>query len=167
MLILGVDASLNKTGWALINQNGQKFSCESSGIIVTPKENPFAFDQDHLKLYNIYHELSRIIKLYKPIEAAIETTFVNNNARTSLLLGQARGVALFALVNHKLPVLELSPAEIKKAITGNGRADKDAVSKNLKFFIDNTFKHNDESDAAAIAITALLTRKFKMMIKNN
>lgn len=146
--IIGIDPGLSKTGWAIIEYSGSNISYIASGIIKLSPDKMIAE-----KLGIIHEKLTQIIAEYKPIIASFEDSFVNSNSASSLKLGQARGAILLTLHLCDIEIYEYSPTYIKKAITGNGRADKGQVAKMVQYLLPKAnFKSADESDAIAIAI---------------
>lgn len=149
MRILGLDPSISSTGWGIIDIEGNRLSYVADGFIKTnPKTTLSA------RLHNIHDELCRIIELYKPDEASIEITFLNENPETSLKLSMARGVVFLMPALYNIPLYEYEPNKVKKALTGVGRADKKQVETMVKILLPGCQpKNNDASDALAIAIT--------------
>ena len=119
MRILGIDPGYGILGWSIIDKIGNKFIPVDFGSITT--ESKMAMED---RLEFIYNSLESIIHEYKPEEASIEELFFNNNAKTALLVGQARGVAILACVKGGLIINEYTPLQIKQALVGYGRADK-------------------------------------------
>jgi len=148
MRILGVDPALGTTGWGVIDQQGSKLSFVVGGIVRTDSKMSMA---ERLKV--IHEGFSEIIETYKPDVMAIEEVYVNNNARTSLKLGQARGVPIVVAAISGLEVFEYTPLQIKKATVGYGRAEKDQVQHMVKTLLPTaTFTTHDTADALAAAI---------------
>ena len=101
----------------------------------------------------IFSELQRLIREYQPVEAAIETVFVANNAASAIKLGQARGAAVCAAISCNLPVSEYSPRSVKQAIVGRGGADKEQVQHMVGMLLGIKGPiQNDAADALAIAL---------------
>lgn len=147
-IILGIDPGLSNTGWAVIGSESNNLKYVASGTIVT---NPKHTSSE--RLTKIYEELSKVIAQYKPLEFAIEDSFVNNNALSSLKLGQARGASIIAAGVNKLQVFEYEPRLVKKAVVGSGGADKTQVMAMVKFLIPKAqIKNEHEADAMAVAI---------------
>lgn len=107
-----------------------------------------------LRLQHLYTELFAIIEKYRPDEASIEELFFNNNAKTAIMVGQARGVAVLACVNGGLEISEYTPLQIKQALVGYGRADKKQVQAMVKAILNlrEVPKPDDTADAVAAAI---------------
>mgnify|MGYP001156717024 CR=1 FL=1 len=148
-VILGIDPSLRGTGY---------------GVIDTTKTNPFAVLQGTIKcpakwpisrcLVEISNILESVIKQTNPTVAAIEGLFYAQNAKTALVMGQARGAALTIVAKSGLDVFEIAPRKVKQAIVGYGAAQKDAVAKMIKTRLAlSETPSPDEADALAIALT--------------
>ncbi|MFT6398768.1 MAG: crossover junction endodeoxyribonuclease RuvC [Bradymonadia bacterium] len=119
------------------------------------------------RLALIFSELCQVCKDHQPTEGAIEGVFFQRNAQSALVLGHARGVAIVALQQTKIPIAEYAPTEIKKALTGTGRAEKVQVKRMVSMMLQRYEPASlDESDALAIAICHLnrptdLPKKFR------
>ena len=147
MIILGIDPGLRTTGFGVIQKQGTKLRYIASGTIKSGEgELP-----ERLKV--ILDGVSEIAAFYKPDCAAIEKVFVNVNPQSTLLLGQARGAAICALVTNALSVAEYSPTQLKQAVVGTGRATKaqvqDMVSRLLAL---PGLPGTDAADALGVAI---------------
>ena len=107
-----------------------------------------------LRLQHLYQELTAIIEEYRPEAASIEELFFNNHAKTAIMVGQARGVAVLACVNGGLEINEYTPLQIKQALVGYGRADKKQVQAMVKAILNlpEVPKPDDTADAVAAAI---------------
>ncbi len=151
MRILGIDPGLQTTGFGVIDVDGAKLTYVASGIIKTDKVN-----QGHLpqRLKVIYDGILEIHARYQPEVASVEIVFVNVNPQATLLLGQARGCCLTALVSCELPVAEYTALQMKKAITGHGRAAKSQIQEMVKRMLKLPAAPGpDASDALGLAIT--------------
>ena len=147
-LILGVVPGLHKTGWGIIRAVGNRLSYITGGTI---KTNPKHAGSDRLCV--IYNGLSEILDTYKPTDVAVEEVYVNENARSSLKLGQARGVPLLVAGLAGLQCAEYTPAAVKKAIVGTGRADKNQIGYMVKMLLPTAKPDSeDAADALAVAI---------------
>jgi crossover junction endodeoxyribonuclease RuvC len=120
--ILGIDPGLRVTGFGIIDKTGQRLSYVSSGCIRSDAQ-----DSLPLRLKTLLDGLGEVIATYQPGTAAIEKVFVNVNPQSTLLLGQARGAAIAALVLAGLPVAEYTALQIKQAVVGHGKAAKEQV----------------------------------------
>lgn len=149
MIILGVDPGTLYTGYGVINYNKNQCSMIEHGLIRLT-----SFSSLSLKLEQIYNELDRIVKIYRPDEFAIETAFYGKNVQSAMKIGYARGVSILAAVHNKIPLNEYSPREIKKAVVGNGAASKEQVFYMISTHLNlkNVKMRFDESDALAVAI---------------
>lgn len=158
MLVLGIDPGIAITGIALIEEEKGRQTLLHSEAITTP-----ANLSSPLRLLRLHKSLNEIIKSYKPDVAALENLFFNTNAKTALIVGQARGVIQLALTQHKIPIVEYSPLQVKMAITGYGRADKNQIQQMVKTILKlpKILTPDDVADAAAIALTHCFSYKLK------
>ncbi|MGE3064340.1 MAG: crossover junction endodeoxyribonuclease RuvC [Hyphomicrobiaceae bacterium] len=146
--IIGIDPGLRRTGWGIVESDGVRLVYVASGLVVSDDGDDLAY-----RLRSIYQGLVDVIAAHKPAEAAVEETFVNENARATLKLGQARGMALLAPALHGLRVAEYQPNLIKKTVVGAGHAEKRQIQTMIGFLLPRaTFDSADEADALAIAI---------------
>ena len=147
MRILGIDPGLRVTGYGVIEKGSKGLVYVASGCIKSPDgELP-----DRLK--NILDSVQEVIRLYAPIEVAVEKVFVNVNPQSTLLLGQARGAAICAAVLHALPVSEYTALQVKQAVVGNGHAKKEQVQEMVKRLLNLPGNPSaDAADALACAI---------------
>jgi crossover junction endodeoxyribonuclease RuvC len=122
--ILGIDPGLRRTGFGVIDIDGQQVVYRGSGII-----RPELSGTEPQRLAELFRGVQELIVHYKPQHAVIERVFVNVNPKSTLSLGQARGVAIAALAQEHLPIDEITPLKIKQSIVGSGRATKDQVQK--------------------------------------
>lgn len=146
--ILGIDPGLRITGFGVIDQTGQQLAYVTSGCI---KSN----DNDALplRLKTLLDGIGEVIATYAPNEAAIEKVFVNVNPQSTLLLGQARGAAISALVLAALPVAEYTALQVKQAVVGHGKAAKDQVGHMVTRLLQLPGAPSaDAADALACAI---------------
>jgi len=120
--ILGIDPGLRITGFGLIEKTGNKLSYLSSGCIKTDAKASLP-----TRLGTIYAGLRELVATHRPDQAVVEIIFVNVNPQSTLLLGQARGAALTALVSNDLAVSEYTALQMKKAIVGHGQARKEQI----------------------------------------
>ena len=118
MRLLGLDPGLNRTGWGVIEATANRLVYVADGVVESDASLSLAE-----RLATIYDGLKRVIDEYRPEEAAVEETFVNVNAQSTLKLGHARGVALLAPAHHGLPVAEYAARLVKKSVVGTGRAE--------------------------------------------
>ena len=148
MRILGLDPGLRFTGWGLIERRNNNLKFIASGRIAVPDKGELA-----ARLSFLFTELQRIVDETKPDQAAVEETFSNVNARSTLKLGMARGVVLLAPALTGIPVAEYAANTIKKTIVGAGHADKNQIQHMVKVLLPLAdFSSADAADALAIAI---------------
>ncbi|MGZ3182618.1 MAG: crossover junction endodeoxyribonuclease RuvC [Telluria sp.] len=149
MIILGIDPGLRTTGFGVIEKQGSSLRYVASGTIKTDAcegELPG-------RLRIILKGVSEIVQTYRPAVAAIEKVFVNVNPHTTLLLGQARGAAITALVGADLHVAEYSPTQIKQSVVGTGRAAKAQVQDMVaRLLLLPGLPGTDAADALGVAI---------------
>ncbi len=148
LMILGIDPGLQRCGWGVIVSEGARLSYVAHGVIKPRTDLSLAE-----RLAILLEELAAVVETQRPHEAAIEETFVNSNARAALALGQARGVTLASCARASLPVAEYAPATIKKALVGNGQADKTQVAFMVRRLLPTAGDVSaDAADALAIAL---------------
>ena len=146
--IIGIDPGLRRTGWGIVEADGHRLAYVASGLVTSDAEGDLAY-----RLRQLYEGLVGIIASFKPQEAAIEETFVNKDARATLKLGQARGMALLAPALAGIGVAEYPPNVVKKTVTGAGHGGKHQIAAMVGFLLPKaTFESADEADALAIAI---------------
>jgi crossover junction endodeoxyribonuclease RuvC len=147
MKILGIDPGLRTTGFGVIDKQGNKLSYIASGTIKTP-------DADlPERLKTIFAGVAEVIATYAPDCAAIEKVFVNVNPQSTLLLGQARGAAICALVFSDLKVAEYTALQVKQAVVGQGKAQKQQVQDMVQRLLSlSGMPGTDAADALGVAI---------------
>ena len=152
MRVCGVDPGSIRTGYGCVDTDGRSHRLVVCGAIRAVGTAAFP---DRLAL--IYRELSTILRDCRPDCVAIESLFHAANVRSALKLGHARGVAMLAAVEAGIPVVEYSPAEVKRAVVGYGRAEKSQVQHMIKLLLrlDRVPEPHDAADALAIAICHL------------
>ncbi|MDR2088307.1 MAG: crossover junction endodeoxyribonuclease RuvC [Clostridiales Family XIII bacterium] len=149
MKILGIDPGYAILGYGVVEMRGSRFLPCDYGAITTAAGTALP---ERLKL--LYAELMDVIARHEPDAAAVEELFFNSNAKTALLVGQARGAAVLACVNSGLAIHEYTPLQIKQGLTGYGRADKVQMQAMVRtiLHLDETPKPDDAADALAAAI---------------
>ena len=146
--IIGIDPGLRRTGWGIVEADGVRLSYVASGLITSDSAEDLAY-----RLRQLYLGLIGVLASYRPQEAAIEETFVNKDARATLKLGQARGMALLAPAQQGLTIAEYPPNVVKKTVTGTGHGEKRQIAAMVGFLLPKArFDSADEADALAIAI---------------
>lgn len=159
MRILGIDPGFEKLGIAVLEKNiGGKEKILYSGCFKTSTKLEFA---ERLDL--IGKEVKRIIAKYRPDVLAIETLFFTTNQKTAMRVAEARGVVLYEGKKAGIKIFEITPLQIKMAVTGYGKADKIQINKMTRMIIkmDDSKKEDDELDAIAIAISCFAYLKLK------
>lgn len=146
--ILGIDTSLRSTGVGIIEARGSELRAVAYGRI---RNNPK--DPHSLCLANIFNSITELIEEHAPDCAAIEGAFFAKNARTAMVLGQARGAAITACAKKGLEITEHSPRKVKQSLVGTGAAQKDQVAGMVVRLLNLSEQpQEDAADALAIAI---------------
>src|ERR1700681_404782 len=147
--ILGIDPGLRRTGWGVIEIDGNRLIFVGCGSVEPPEGLPLAS-----RLLAIHEGLAAVLGDFKPAGAAGEQNFVNKDWGAPLKLGQARGVAMLAPAMFGISVAEYAPNQVKKTVVGAGHADKHQILVMLKILLPKAEpKSPDAADALAIAIT--------------
>jgi crossover junction endodeoxyribonuclease RuvC len=160
MRILGIDPGSRLLGYGCIDQVGHQIQHVTHGTLklLSPSRSN-SLDE---RLLEIYKGLSQIIEEYRPQMMSIEKVFFAKNAVSALKLGQARGAAILTGKIHSLQIVEYSPTEVKQAVVGYGRADKDQVAKMIQLLVGaKQFETSDASDALALAICHVQMSRFQ------
>ncbi len=149
MRILGVDPGSGSTGYGIIESDGSRHTAVRYGAIKTDSRIPF-----HKRLLKIHEGLSEILARERVDVLAVEEVFHAANVQSALKLGHARGVVLLVAAQQDIPVAEYSPLEIKSAIVGYGRAEKQQVQGMVRFLLQlpEIPTPDDAADALAVAI---------------
>ena len=148
MRVLGIDTALRSTGFGVVESKGNRFSGVDYGTIKNPQSRSHSECLKHL-----HGELVGVLSRTRPEVAAIEGGFFFKNARTALVLGEARGVVIAACATFGIPIYEYSPRHVKQALTGFGSAEKDQVAKMVASLLGlQEIPGADATDALAIAI---------------
>ena len=146
--ILGIDPGLRRTGWGLIESDGNRLIAIACGSVETSERAGLG-----ARLVAIHDGLIRIIETYAPHEAAVEQTFVNTNAQATLKLGQARGIAVLVPARAGLAVAEYAPNVVKKTVVGAGHGDKAQIRMMIGVLLPKISPETDDAaDALAIAV---------------
>ena len=155
MRVFGIDPGSERTGYGCVETDGSLHRIVMCGAISSPALASFPD-----KLQRIHGQLTLFLKECQPESVAIENLFFSVNVRSALKLGHARGVAMLAAVEAGVPVFEYTPAEIKRAVVGYGRADKAQVQQMIKLLLglDALPSPHDAADALAIAICHVHSR---------
>ncbi|NTW22537.1 crossover junction endodeoxyribonuclease RuvC [Candidatus Falkowbacteria bacterium] len=149
--MLGIDPGIADTGIGIIDAGNGNISCLHYESLRTKSSEPLS-----TRLVQLHHQLAQVIKAYQPDIAAIEQLFFCNNAKTAIVVGQARGVALLALSQASIPTYEFTPLQVKQAVSTYGKADKAQVQRMVKLLLrlEELPRPDDAADALAIAICA-------------
>ncbi len=146
--ILGIDPGLRRTGWGLVEHDGNRLTFIACGSVETSERASLG-----ARLVVIHDGLVKVIEQFLPHEVAVEQTFVNANGASTLKLGQARGVAMLVPSRHGLEVSEYAPNLVKKTIVGAGHADKGQIRVMIGVLLPKADPQSeDAADALAIAI---------------
>lgn len=149
MRILGIDPGIAIVGYGIVDKEANRYKAVYYDAVTTRAHTPLS---ERLSL--VYKGIDEIIKKYKPDAMSIEELFFNNNAKTALTVGQARGVIILAAVENNLPIFEYTPLQVKQALTGYGRASKIQIQQMTKSILclNEIPKPDDVADALAIAL---------------
>lgn len=161
VIILGIDPGFGRTGLGVISLSGSKMNHIWHSCIETPSDAPFTE-----RLQTVRNDVAEAVRRFNPAVAAVEHLFFQSNVKTAINVGMARGVILLALADANLPIVELTPNEIKQTVAGHGSADK----KQVQFMVtrllnlNDTPKPDDAADALAIAIAGSLIHQTRQKI---
>ena len=148
MIVLGIDTSLRSTGYGVLKTEGSRMTCLDCGNIPNAPKLPLT---DCLK--RIHAKVAELIGTHRPDVMAIESVIYGKNAGTMLVLGEARGAVLTAAADAGLPVYEYEPRRMKRAICGNGLAEKEQIQRMVKTLLNlSELPQNDAADALGLAI---------------
>lgn len=162
MIILGIDPGTATTGFGVIRQTKNQPELVDFGVITTNKS---LSDAERLEI--LANDLIQIIKKFKPEGVGIEKLFFTTNQKTVMTVSQARGVVMLICQQHKIPILEFTPLQVKSFICGYGKAEKSQV----QYVVQKTFKlkkvpkPDDAADALAIALCAGHKHQKSLLIK--
>lgn len=150
MTILGVDPGTNKIGYGIIKKEKNRYQLIDYGCIETKSKSM------HENFLKIQKEIEKLIKIYKPDIAAVEQIFFFKNIKTAINVAQSRGIIIITLAKANIKIKEFTPLQIKQAICGYGKADKNQIQKMIKiiFKLKEIPKPDDAADAIAAAFCA-------------
>ncbi len=150
MIIVGIDPGLQITGYGVLVSQERDIRVAEAGVIKTEKGDVF-----ENKLKEIFSEIGKIIKQFKPDYFAVEELYSHYaHPRTAIVMGHARGVVFLQAAEHNIPVVSYASTRIKKSLTGNGRASKSQVQKMIKVALNlkDDIYSPDTADALAVAL---------------
>jgi len=164
MIILGLDPGIGRTGWGIIKKKGNSHKAIDFGCIETTPNSPI-----NQRLHILFQDVQKIINKYSPDLVVVEELFFNTNAKTALIVGQARGVTLLACEISGCTTVSYTPLQIKMSLAGYGRADKSQVGQMVKSLLNlkKIPKPDDTSDALAAALTGAFSHKMEIIKKND
>lgn len=162
MIIFGIDPGTARMGWGVIDLERGNVKALAFGCITTKKT-----DDAPVRLLILYANLCKLLKTHQPDFLSIEELFFATNAKTIIPVGQARGVALLAAAQKKIPVVSYSPLSVKRTITGDGQGDKTQVGRMVTrlLHLKDVPKPDDTADALALALTHAYSYKLKGMMR--
>jgi crossover junction endodeoxyribonuclease RuvC len=147
MRLIGLDPGLRRTGWGVIDAEGNRLRHVDCGVVAVAASGPLAD-----RLAELFRGLCAVLDRYAPEAAVVEESFVNRNAASTLKLGLARGVVLLTPAERGLPVYEYPANLIKKSVVGFGHAEKRQVALMVRKLLPGTVAVADAADALAVAI---------------
>ena len=149
MIILGIDPGIAIVGWGVVDYSDSRFRTIAYGAITTESGM-----EVELRLKKIYEELNEIIDCYRPDEVAVEELFFTKNVTNGIAVAEARGVILLCVSQHELYLAEYTPMQVKQAIVGYGKAEKQQVMTLVTTLLrlKQMPKPDDVADALAIAV---------------
>ena len=162
MVILGVDPGTARLGWGIVIDKNNQQAVGQYGCLQTKKSQ-----SQPQRLALLFKDFTQLLKQQKPDAVAVEDIFFFKNQKTIIQVGQARGVILLACQLQNFPVSSYTPLQIKQAVTGYGRADKNQVQQMTKIILKlkTIPKPDDTADALAIALTHAFSHKMKKKVK--
>ncbi len=159
MRVLSIDPGFGRLGIAVIEKRLGKERILYSNCLKTSAKESF-----HQRLLIIGKGVKKLIKKYRPEHIAIEKLFFNTNQKTAFQVSEIRGMIIYIALGNKIPVFEYTPLQIKVAVTGYGRSNKEQVTEMLKkiIAIEKSIETDDEFDAIAVGLTHLATWRERM-----
>lgn len=161
MTVIGIDPGSAITGFGILEeQDDSSLKVIDYGVLRTSSKLSVA---DRLK--SLYEQINQIIALHKPESGAVEKLFFQRNVSTAITVGQARGVLILALAQVNIPIYEYNPVEIKQAVAGYGKADKQQMQQMVKMLLNlqEVPKPDDAADALAVAICHIHSHKLNSL----
>ena len=156
MIICGIDPGIARLGWGIIKELHGQLTTVAYGCIETPKTH-----ETTKRLKYIHFKLQQLFKTHKPDAVAVEELFFATNAKTAILVGEARGVILLSASLADIPTASYTPLQVKQTMTGDGKADKIQVQRMVVLLLklSQIPKPDDTADALAIALTHAYAHK--------
>lgn len=147
--VLGIDPGFDRTGIGVVDHTGNRLTWIAHHCIQTRAQDAFAF-----RLQQTRDGIKQALELYEPQAAVVEQLFFQNNAKTAINVGMARGIVILALADAGVPIIELTPNQVKQGITGWGAADKKQIQEMVRRLLSlkDIPKPDDAADALALAI---------------
>lgn len=162
-IVVGIDPGTAITGYGVVAQSVQgSFDLLACGVIRTAAETPM-----HLRLKELYDDISNLIREFQPDALAVEKLFFGRNVTTAITVGQARGIVLLAAAQNQVALAEYTPAEVKQAICGYGNAEKRQIQEMVRqtLRLHEIPRPDDAADGVAIALCYLQTRRYQLLTK--
>lgn len=149
MLVLGIDPGTALIGYGLVAKEGSSLTAVTHGVIRTPAREELA-----IRLVQIHEQVKELVERYQPDAVAVEELFFHKNVKTFSSVSQARGALILTVAQSGIRVFEYTPLQVKQAVVGYGRAEKEQVQKMVKAILkmDQIARPDDAADALAIAI---------------
>ena len=164
-LTIGIDPGLNRTGYAVVERVAARPVLKEGGVIRSTKDLALAE-----RVWEIGHGLREVIQEFRPAAIAIEQVFSHAEyPKTAVLMAHARGTLLFIARDHGLPVTHYTPTQIKRLLTGSGKASKEQMQHAIRqeLGLPDILEPNDVADAAAVAICHLYSSRFSVLDQSN
>lgn len=154
--VIGIDPGVGRTGYGVIEEQGGRVKCITYGCISTPKTLPL-----HKRLQILAKAIRKLLKTYPSSAVGVETIIFSKNVTTGIAVSEARGVLLYIIAEANMPIIELTPLQVKQALTTYGRADKSQVLFMVRKLLNMKTipRPDDAADALAIALAAAQMRK--------
>ncbi|HHU62950.1 MAG TPA: crossover junction endodeoxyribonuclease RuvC [Clostridiales bacterium] len=162
MVILGIDPGIAIMGYGIIEYKHDDFNVLDYGCVRTDSSLNTA-----KRLEQLYNSILYLVHKYKPEDMAVEELFFNKNAKTAMVIGQARGVCILAGSNCGLKVYEYTPLQVKQGVVGYGRAEKAQVQQMVKTLLklDSIPKPDDAADALAVAVCHAHSKRVNHLLR--
>lgn len=162
-IVLGVDPGTAVTGYGVVEETGSGLSALDFGVIRTPSTDPLS-----QRLLSLAQAFGHLLDRFSPDVVAVESIFFNRNAQSALSVGHARGVILLRAAQEGIPVFEYAPLEVKRAVTGYGRADKGQIQVMVASLLRLASHPRpvDAADALAVAICCTFSQGFRELVQS-